>query len=406
MNYKKLLYALVILFVLYDFKAWIFIKSQLNWAFILGSLIYLLLLGNAKNIRITPKKIVFILLSFFAYAYARALHDFGGFVGGVLSLSAIYSILLIKDKDRMELMNIFDKVMYFITIPSVVGWILYLLHVPLPHTDFDWEASVDSFYQFKCYYVFLFWDRGLISDVFPRFSSIFYEPGYYATILVFLITYHRFDFKRKQVNVYLVALILTFSLAGYLMFCIMWAGFSLIRSKSGFLYLMFILIFLQGFTIFFKEYNGGDNAVNNMILVRMEFEDGEWSGYNRTGEDFDDLFIKQMTTGGSEILFGASKSKQKWVSLGNVGWKVYLFRYGLICFFAFIACVILPYSNKKKQVMCLLPMLLFIMIFARGHYVIWYSGFWLLYFASLISLYNEYELNKDNKNAKEYLQYR
>lgn len=395
MNSKKLLFALIILFVLYDFKAWIFIKTGMSWAFVLGSLIYLLLCGNIKFIRITLPKIFFILLSFFALSYSRDFHDIGGFLGGFLSFSALYAILLLKNNERIELAKLFDKVMYIITIPSLIGWILYLLHVPLPHTDFTWEASVDSYYQFKCYYVFLFWDRGLISDVFPRFSSIFYEPGYYATILVFLITFHRFDFKKRQVIAYLTALVFSFSLAGYLMFFIMWGSFSLIKNKKGIVYLLFILLLLQGFTMFFKDYNGGNNAVNNMILARMEFEDGEWSGYNRTGEDFDDLFLRHITNGGTEVLWGASKAKQSWVSLGNVGWKVYLFRYGLICFMAFISCVIIPYWIRKGQRKCILPMILFLMIFARGHYVIWYSGFWLLYFACLISLYNENELNKE-----------
>ena len=156
--------------------------------------------------------------------------------------------------------------------------------------------------------------------------------------------------------------------------------------------------------MFFKVYNGGDNAVNNMILTRMEFEDGEWSGYNRTGEVFDDLFLEHITNGGTEVLWGASKAKQSWVSLGNVGWKVYLFRYGLICFLAFISCVFIPYWINKGQRMCILPMILFLMIFARGHYVIWYSGFWLLYFACLISLNRDNELNKE-VYAKKNLQY-
>lgn len=404
MNSKKVLYCLVLCLVFYNFRAWIFIAgSNINWGFILGGLIYLLTLINFRLLSLSPVKIAFILLSAFCYIYNSTTFNLGGIAGTFLNLSALYVILLLKIVHRIELVNIFDKIMYYVTIVSVAGWILYLARVPLPYFNFTWQASVDSFYIFKCYYIFLYWDRGAISDVFPRFSSIFYEPGYYAIILVFLILYHRFDFHKRQVIVYTVALVLSFSLAGYLMFFIMWIGLNLLKDKRGLLKLILIIVFINGFYSFFKNYNGGNNPVNEMVLVRMEFVDGEWSGYNRTRETFDDMFDNFVRDGGNNFVWGVDRTRfQRNVDLGNVGWKVYLYKNGFVCFLAFILCVLIPYLPYKNKIVCILPLLLFILMFARGHLVIWYSGYWLLYIGCLYkcSLINNTETKT---NAKEYM---
>lgn len=392
-NSYKLLYILVLFLVFYNFKAWMFVGGSVSWSFYVAPLLILLSLSNTKLFSFTNEKIIFIVLSFVVFGYERGLHDFGGVIGAVFDMTALYVIVLLNEKNRCKLLDWFDKIMLPITAVSVVWWILYLLHVPLPHHDFDWIISEESYYHFENYYLFLFCVQDAVINIFPRFSSIFYEPGYSAIILVFLLLYHKFDFHKRAVQIYSVALFFTFSLSGFVMFFLMWGGFSLCKSAKGIPYILCLIVLLYGGQVFFKDYNNGDNPVNELILARLEIEDGNIAGYNRTGKTFDDDFEDFIKRGDSHVCFGAPKGMVKSMNLANVGWKVYFYVNGLVCFVFFLLCVWLVFSPYKKKVFCALPMILYLLTFARGHRVMWFSGYWLLW-VGIMSFFNSDNLKK------------
>lgn len=374
---QKLLYFAIIISVLVGFKAWFFIGLSNNVLFIISIVLFLIAFDNVDLFHSTTRKVTFFIISYILTAIGTSQSNLAGFIGCFLFNLPLFVIVFLRDKYRIEVLRLFDKVILFITVISLAGWFLYLTNVPLPHSSLIFYVDGEAQYQFENYFLFLGPNMLLPTlTQFERFSSIFYEPGYYAIILVFLIMYHRFDFKKREVWIYIVALLLTFSLAGYIMFFLMLAGLSLSKSTKGVAYLLLIIASIYGGQELFKDYNGGNNAVNKLIVARMAIEDGNWSGYNRTGETFDDEFDLFVKKGGAKLLTGDLK---KDIGKSNVGWKVYMYKFGLLGFIAFIVCVILIYYPYRKKKMCALPAILFIIAFVRGHHVMWFSGFWLLW---------------------------
>lgn len=51
-------------------------------------------------------------------------------------------------------------------------------------------------------------------------------------------------------------------------------------------------------------YNNGENLLHDLILIRLEVEDGEMAGNNRVTEDFDTDFEKLCES--SAVIFGKS----------------------------------------------------------------------------------------------------
>lgn len=374
---QRLLYYIIILSVLVGFNAWFFIANTINWPLIIAPVLLLVAYANKAMFQSSTQKVTFFIISYILLALGASLTSVGGLIWNLLLNLPLFVIIFLRDKYRIEVLRIFDRIMLFITAVSMGGWLLYLAKVPLPHSTLIYYINGEAAYQFENYYLFL-GPNSLLStlSLFERFSSIFYEPGYYAIILVFLILYHKFDFKKREVWIYTSALVLTFSLAGYILFFLMWIGLSLSNSSKGIPYLLLIIALLYGGQEFFKHYNGGDNAINELIIARMVIEDGDWSGYNRTGESFDDDFDRFVANGGTTLLFGVP---QKDLETNNVGWKVYVYQRGLLCFMAFISCILLLYYPCKRQYKCALPAILYFLAFARGHHVMWFPGFWLLW---------------------------
>lgn len=374
---QQFFYFIVILSVFIGFKAWFFIGTTLNWPMIVSPVLFLLAFANANMFQATTNKVAFFIISYTLLAVSSGQSNIAGFIGNLMLNLPLFVIVFLRDRYRMEVLRLFDRVMFYVTIVSMLGWLFYLVKVPLPHSTLTFYSQGEALYQFENYYLFLGPNALLPSlSLFERFSSIFYEPGYYAIILVFLILYHRFDFKKREVWVYMAALVLTFSLAGYILFLLMLAGLSLSKSVKGIVYLVLIISLLYGGQEFFKQYNGGNNAVNELIIARMVVENGEWVGYNRTGKTFDEDFETFVKSGGPNLWMGVS---QKGMEVNNVGWKVYIYQRGLLGFIAFIGCILLLYLPYKRNLKCALPAILYFLTFARGHYVMWFPGFWLLW---------------------------
>jgi hypothetical protein len=137
-------------------------------------------------------------------------------------------------------------------------------------------------------------------------------------------------------------------------------------------------------------YNDGDNLVNNLIVLRMEMEDGEMAGNNRTSESFDADFDNYIQS--SDILFGRDRQEM----FGDSGYKVFIYDNGfvglaLIIVFFFLAFN--PSNNRRAKISAWIITLL---IFGVDAFVLWFGRFIPLYCAA----YNDLE-NKENNEDHE-----
>ena len=96
-----------------------------------------------------------------------------------------------------------------------------------------------------------------------RFCGIFLEPGYLAALCSFLLFVDKYDLKKKENKILVLAVMVSLSLAGYIFLAV---GYMLLRAnkivdllKKIFGLLFYVLLFYTIFT----NYDDGDNIVNN-----------------------------------------------------------------------------------------------------------------------------------------------
>lgn len=194
-------------------------------------------------------------------------------VGSVIIVSTL--------KIKIKLLEIFSKSLGILLSVSLVGWVLFLSGVPLPHyTTYD-----GVFYTHTNYYFFL--SDGYTEELVPRFMGMFQEPGHLGTTCVFLLFVNRFNLKRWDCMIMFISILFSLSLAAYGLLIGGMILHMLIYSRHKIIYTTLLVTVLAGSAIFAISVDRGDNVVNQMIVSRLEItDDGDIAGNNRYAEFF------------------------------------------------------------------------------------------------------------------------
>ena len=311
-----------------------------------GSISSFIVLFVSKDLRKTASNVslcvVFGLFCFYLTVISP-------FIGVIVYYPSLWicscSIILLTPDKKKRLLSIFTTGTAIIIAISLPAWILYLLGCSLPHgTTFE---HPDGFHILTNYYFFLL--NGYPGDtLIPRFASMFLEPGQLATPCVFLIFANGCNFRNIKVILLLLAVIFSFSLAGYGMLVggLLLSSFfnsNKYRIFKGFLLLSFFATVTIASIRFFDE----TSLLNKFIISRLEYdEDKGIVGNNRTTYIFDYKFEQMMSSHAK--YFGIAKDidqNSNWTS-NTSGIKKYIVYYGLIgLFFLFIFCILLLAKN-------------------------------------------------------------
>lgn len=306
-------------------------------------------------------------------------------IGEVLAQIVLFVpiLVLICDKENAdENLAFLAKGLSVVLIP---GFVLYFMRLtghlnimgaPIQHGNIDVNYS----YTFMNYGFMLvrLWEA---EDI--RFTSVFLEPGYLGSLVAFLLYAGNYDFKKWYNKVLLVCLVLSFSLAGYLVSLIGYTSLLLIANKNIKKVLRFgivICFVLWGA----QNYNNGDNMMNELILSRLQYDKEKGlTGNDRSSQASDMIFTRVVSSG--NILFGDPSIKD----MTGAGYKVFIVNRGLIpamFFFMFYYCIA---SNRKKHGYSKLFVLLIVLTFLQAAYPASYS--WLVPFLLGINKREEYE---------------
>ncbi len=262
-------------------------------------------------------------------------------------ISFFVSIVVISsDTEYMKyVLNMFTKLMSIILIFSIFFYILYLIGVPLPHHYND-----DSYYQHIVYPFFLVETRDILSDIIPRFGGWFLEPGHLGSTAVFLLFISGFQFKKWEIIVLTISLILSLSLAAYGLFIGAVCLYFIFKTKKGVRYVVAFSAVLAALTVFFINYKDGDNPINEKIISRLEFNNGEMAGMNRSTDSFKyayKYFIESPNT--IEKIMGKGRNIPDGFLEGNASWKKYLYINGYLGLFLalfFLSATLVLYPSK------------------------------------------------------------
>lgn len=272
--------------------------------------------------------------------------NMNGYIGESFR-AVVYLFLFMLAKEELPKMgDMLAKSMAVILLPSLVGFFLYLFGFPLPH--YHAVPSFADYYSYENYFLFLLDDRAML-QLFPRFHSVFLEPSHMAMACVALLMTQVGQWKKWYNVTLFAALLCSFSLAGYIFLVIMSFSASWMKRRAIMKKLLLLAGFIAVAVTAVLLYNEGENLMNDLIVQRMTVNDeGNLEGDNRVSKDFDTVFEEFAQS--EELLTGAGIKKMEQFGFGNSGYRVYLYRNGLISFlFLVLFFVVLSSTCSYKR---------------------------------------------------------
>ena len=300
----------------------------LNGAIVSSILLWFVL---KKNSRTSINSILFIYLIILINVYDLLLVIRLSFLSTLIQFCSIVcasSIIILPDRNKEYLLNLFIKITSVLVLISLSGWILFLLKVPLPH----YTNTSHPYYIHTIYYLFNLNGYPELQLI-PRFAGMFLEPGHLGTMCVFILYLKRFNLKSFLNIILLLGVLLSFSLAAYGLLVLSIVLILYQNGKKlwiGFFSSIFILIGLLSSMI-----NNGDNALYELIFQRLEVtDDGDIKGNNRTSKTFDYVFDDYLKTdriwlGYGRDSLGSAEDGSKSLTIGCATYKRYFFIRGV-----------------------------------------------------------------------------
>lgn len=270
---------------------------------------------------------LFILVYLYEILFIRELNVIPLLAGFIVIFNT--SVLLMSGKEvRTSLLYCCDFTLKIIIGVSLVGWILFLLGVPLPH----FYSETDAYYKHTVYYLFVL--NGTPDEqLVPRFAGMFLEPGHLGTTSCFLLYLNKFNMKKIGNIILLASVIFSLSLAAYGLLVGGVMLYFLFNSKKGILYIIPVIIVFVGIWIMSVTFHGGDNILYQKIFARLEFVDGEMTGSNRTTKVFDRMYDRFVQS--DDVYLGMGREtyeKNTSTNLVNgcAGIKRYVYTRGIV----------------------------------------------------------------------------
>lgn len=329
----KILMSCAVLFMMFKSQRILWVRHVSEMLICLFAfLIFIYYVGRSGNrLRyVEGGRLYTILIIFLAMSYESFWVNDLTIIGILASIITLFCsiILIITSLDiKAFILNFVTCAIQLTVAISIVGWILFLIGIPLPH----YLDTSDPYYVHEVFYLF---NLNFSPDqIVPRFAGVFLEPGHLGTMCIFLLYINKFQLKYLGNLILLSGALLSLSLAAYGLLVIA-ISIHLINQRKVFFLIIFGVLFIVGWIIS-ANYNNGDNIMYQLIYHRFEFENGEMVGNNRTSSYFDSEFSKfcssnNVIIGMGQDAFGSEKNAFNNITIGCAGYKRYFFIRGII----------------------------------------------------------------------------
>ena len=288
-------------------------------------------------------------------------NTYGGYKGSYIhELVTIGSFLLMKEKSKIRVFEAFYLIVLASCAIGVFVFIAFIFSIPIgfetvPFLNDGLETSV--YIKWNIFAIVGDGQYGL-----PRLCSIFNEPGGLGTVcgLLYAATY-TYSQKWEKVII-LMACLLSFSLAGYLLIFAFYA----IHHGSRKIKYIIPIIGLMAFLLIAPSIDWGNEFVNDFV-ARFAITDEGLAGDDRVSYDFQRLwtefnksnyiFFGHGATYGGDL--GTASYKNLLIQFGYVGFGTYFILWMLSAFkylkghreaFAFMAIFILSIYQRPVTI--------------------------------------------------------
>ena len=307
----------------------------------------------------------------YIWTYLRVEISPSGIVSTALSILTILLLFWSSDREKQLLVKytvntftIFLSIGILIFIPAAYLFI----NIPCPVLEYPHQGVI--FYPDFRNYFFVIIPMNLD---FYRFRGIFVEPGHLGMILSFLIYVMKFDYKKIQTWVMTIALIMTLSFAGYVLYIVALSIYLFMSSSNSVQRLkrvgaiLSIAVILGIGAMMVPQ----DSIFYEKIVERAEFDkDKGLKGNNRNTASFEAIFDKFSKS--PAVFTGASKAERENVArdMGNSSWQIFVYNNGLIG----LAFVLVFYFNvilKQRSKLLWGMFFLYLISLIQRPYILW-----------------------------------
>lgn len=253
---------------------------------------------------------------------------------GIIATSLLCFILIFPTDYLCRIFGRFVKVYAVLMIPSIIVYILIVFVgvSSLPSRIIE-PLNILKDHDYT-QYPFLLMINRLDVGMF-RFMAYFDEPGVVGTISGVLLFLHGLKLNRWETYPILISGLFSLSLAFFLML------FANILLFQPFKVKIVFLAILLSLAIYFAT----DEVVGKLIFERLEFEDGQLAGVNRTTSNMD-AFMKRFVDS-DEFWFGYGNNyAQEVVNEGGASYKDLIVNYGIVGFISFIMVSLVGAINR------------------------------------------------------------
>lgn len=280
-------------------------------------------------------------------------------IGNIVNFSLILSFCLQEDALKKQIFTNFTKIFSALLI---VSWIVYIPSLfglrLLPEQIVEFDGRLFR-YDYLCLYT---------DSVPPRFRGLFLEPGHIGMIISFILFCREYDLKSKQNWILLLSLILSFSLAGYILAILGLIMNLLLHGEMSFKTIFLTCICLGGLS--FLAIKQQDNVFYELIFERLEYDGETIAGDNRYTPEFES-FYKLNIENQRYFLLGMQDKFDINDFPNNAGYKVYIIQNGIIALtFLFLRYCAILFSKFSFHGLALL--ILFSFSFIQRPYADWF----------------------------------
>ena len=301
-------------------------------------------------------------LSFYQVLAVKSLPT--AYIANCFNLVVVFSLFIVDRKELIRLSDFLSRVMAIFLSVSIPFFLLRIAGFPMPSTP---VTFLDGYYSFDNYYFFMLDDR-FLSAIFPRFQSVFLEPNHLGTATVLLLFTQCGKWRRWYNIVLLVATLISFSLSAYVLLVVTIVLHLWLRRRHFIGKLLIAVLLLSGTVTASFFYNDGENLLHDLIVLRLEMDDGELNEDSRVTQDFESEFDSYLHS--SDILFGRDMDDQ---FEGNSGYQVYIYENGFVGLLLVILFYLVSLYDCADRRCWVATMLIFVLSFIARGYPLWYN---------------------------------
>ncbi len=272
-------------------------------------------------------------------------------------------------------------------VSLIVALLVLLFNIELPSVVLDPPNNVRAtkYLQYPLLTVGFYEDKNFMI---MRFAGVFDEPGVVGTLAAIFLVVERFNFKKWQNYIYLLAGVFSFSFFFFVVL-IVFAPFFLRLKFKSLVGILLIGAILFGLLSLFESTT--ELGLTEHLFERFEFKDGHFAGDNRSQPAFDRAY-EEFWNDGSYVLFGKGVGAHNKIALGLQSYKMMIYDLGivyvLLSLFYFVLYGFLVLKKSRKELFLYVLLLLFF-YYNRPAYLFTPPYFFLFMLAPLLMKGND-----------------